>query len=51
MFIFEESQVFIFPSMIRSKFIYLFYNVIKMVITHKKIATFGYKQLMYLETC
>jgi hypothetical protein len=47
MSIFVELQVFIFPNMI--KYIYLFiyfYDVIKMVITCKKIATFGYRQVL-----
>jgi len=31
-------------------FIY-FYNVVKMVIIHNKITTFGYRQVVCLETC
>jgi hypothetical protein len=36
--------------MIRYKYL-LFCDVAKMVINHKKFATFGYEQVMYLETC
>jgi hypothetical protein len=33
-------------------FIYIyFYNVVQMVINHKKIGTFGYKQVVYLKIC
>jgi hypothetical protein len=31
-------------------FIY-FCDVVKIVIIHKKIATFGYRQIVWLETC
>jgi hypothetical protein len=42
-----ELQVFIFPNMIRSNlFLNCFCNVVEMVIIHKKIATFGYWQVM-----
>jgi hypothetical protein len=37
--------------MIRNIFIYSFFNVVKIVINHNKITTFGYKQVVWLETC
>ncbi len=51
MSIFEEPQVFIFPNMIRCKFIYIFFDVVEIVIIHKKIATFGYRQVVLLKIC
>jgi len=42
---------FIFPNMIKNKFIIYFYNVAKMVIIHRKITTFGYKKVVCLENC
>ncbi len=33
-----------FPNMIRYDFLIYFCDVVKIVITHKKIATFGYRQ-------
>jgi len=44
--IFVELQVFIFPNMIKYYLFIYFCNVAKMVIIHKKIAIFGYKQIM-----
>jgi hypothetical protein len=35
--------------MIKNLFIYLFQNVVQMVIIHKNIATFNYRQFFYLE--
>jgi len=44
--IFVELQHFIFPNMIRCKLFIYFCDVVKMVIIHKKIAIFGYRQVM-----
>jgi len=43
--IFVELQAFIFPYMIMHNFLIYFYNVVKMVIIHKKIITFSYRQV------
>jgi hypothetical protein len=37
-------------NMTKKLFIY-FCNVVKMVIIHKKVTIFGYKQVVKLETC
>jgi hypothetical protein len=41
--LFEELQIFIFPNMSSMNLFIYFYDVLKMVIIHKKIATFGYR--------
>ncbi len=48
---FIELQVFIFPNMVRYNFLLYFCDVAKMAMIYKKIATFGYRQVMWLETC
>ncbi len=42
-------QVFIFPNMIRYNYFVYFCDVAKMVIIHKKITTYGYRKILYLE--
>jgi hypothetical protein len=44
--IFIELQISIFPNMMRYKLFIYFCDVVKMAIIHKKVATFGYKQVM-----
>jgi hypothetical protein len=38
-------QVFIFPNMIRYN-LFIYFCDVKMIIIHKKIATFGYRQVV-----
>ncbi len=43
-------EVFFFPNLIKKKIFIYFSNVVKMIIIHKKIATFGYRSVVQLQT-
>jgi hypothetical protein len=53
--IFVELQVFISLNMIGYKLFIYFYDVTKIIITHTKIATFGYRRVthdnIHLQNC
>jgi hypothetical protein len=48
---FEKLQIFILQIWLSTKNVNYFCDVAKLAIIHKKIYTFGYRQVMELETC